>query len=472
MIKKILWLFVVWIWLLNIVNGAYYISDQEFDLPLWFWTNNSDLNISKNLTFSNDVTSNYVWKIITTQWSNTHFQYYFFWLNNKIYYIWFYSANGIHYQGYLDKMCISNWSVCTVMNESNIDFYAWTYWTSFDKVILNFSNNRWDFYICFVKDTNYYCFSDDSWNNLVSSENFTFTSSEEILNYSNATVSSFNWSSGGGWGGASVTYWSGATIIWSDESAIKYFEDVYWRDKNICYVWVDNVTTLYWTNWVSFQVWSWLSIFETFNAVYWNSDLDKVYVWLNTWLINYEQWFLRSGDPLYLANYNSWTNQVDIYYDNLTFPFSWKPVAYYFMADNIEWYNEPQWSEIVSYCNLKINNWTYDEIIDQATKNNIDKYSERSNINIWLNPDWTKKDPIDFWSFTWSAWVSSGVDVQFTWTTTLKNTLENFFNQVDSLFSGAITNWNLNVSSWNSIIPSYIVMALMFVILFKFLRRR
>lgn len=246
----------------------------------------------------------------------------------------------------------------------------------------------------------------------------------------------------------------------SDESAINYYESRYGWDSSICYVWTDSLNYLYWENWVSFQEWQWLTIFEVFNQLYWNIDLDKVYVWLNSRLINYEQWFDRDT-PLYLSTYNSWTNQVDLYYDNLTFPFSNNPVAFFFMSDYIV-NNSPyssMGSSVVSYCNLKINSWTYEQILDQADKNNINNYTSQYNINYWYNSDWTVKQ------FT-GAWLSSWVNIAFSWNTTVKNTLRNIFDKFNNLLS-SISDW-----VWNWVLPNWLISAFLVVALFKLLRKR
>lgn len=266
------------------------------------------------------------------------------------------------------------------------------------------------------------------------------------------------WTSDISWGGDLSDWW---VELWSSESAILYFESKYWWDKSICYAWIDNLTAVYGDS-VSFQEWTWLSIFQVFSGLYWNSDLDKVYVWLNSWLINYDQWYERS-EPLYLSNYNSWSNQVDLYYTWFTFPFANNPVAIFFLTDNI--YNrseyKTQWSEVVSYCNLKINDWTFEEIIDQAVKDNINTNTQLVNINKWLNPDWSRREFVNVWAF-----LTSWTDLAFSWNTTIKNTLKNFFEGMDQSLSV------VDINTSNRILPTWLVTAFLFVVLFKLLRKR
>lgn len=272
------------------------------------------------------------------------------------------------------------------------------------------------------------------------------------------------------WGNWNQSSW---IILWSNESAINYFEKTYWWNEKICYVWVDSVDYMYWTSWISFEEWSWLSIFDTFEDLYWNRDLDKVYVWLNVWLFNYENWVWTSWNPSWLARYNSWTNQINVYYDNLTTsPFINQPVALWFMTSNIEVsYNTPyntMGADVVSYCNIKINWWTFDEIQGDAIKDAITWYTEQSNKNKWLNPDWSVNviDYSWFWTYTGDAWLSSGVNVAFSWNTTIKNTIENFFTTFDDALS-----W-LDVNTSYRILPTWLVYIFIFIVLFKIFRKK
>lgn len=263
------------------------------------------------------------------------------------------------------------------------------------------------------------------------------------------------------WGWNNNNDWLPDWIIatWSNESAINYFENHYWRNENICYVWVNNTTDLWWSS-VSFQEGAWLTIFEAFENLYWNQDLNKVYVWLNSRLLNYEQWFFRNWNPLYLSSYNSWTNQVDLYYDNLTFPFANNPVAVYFMSDYISRNSEysTMWSEVVSYCNIKINGWSFDDIISDVVKSNINNYTEQSNKNKWYNP---------WFNYNWGdAWLSSWVEIAFSWNTTISNTLENFFWKLEEWID------SLKVTSQYKIFPDWLIGSFVFIVLFKFLRKK
>lgn len=498
-IKYLLWFWLLFLfWFIN-YSGAYII-------PIWsYWTNminsttqNFDIQVTTNWTF---LTNNlWVTKKLLYIYNPWNILQYAFWSDNWLIY-WIYNSSN---QGYFKQYFTCPVAVWTdfnfttagcSLNVIDLTDYSWQvevyksfFWSLTTNDNLFYSNSmlyNWSFFpwfcvwnsslwksMCFL--FNSYSIDGVIWTRVLPNLDINVSSYWNIENSLLSDPPTVSW------------WWESSSddeIVWielnSVESAINYYETNYWRDENICYVWVDNLTDL-WGSSVSFQSWTWLNIFQAYSWTYWNLELNKVYVWLNTWLINYEQWFYRET-PLYLANYNSWTNAVDLYYNDLTFPFSWKPIAYYFMSDNIESYSpySTMWSSVVSYCNLKLNNWTFDQIIDQADKNNINNYTEQSNKNNWLNPDWTKIT-IDFsWfgAYTGDAWVSSWIEIDFSGDTTLKSSLRNFFERIDVLFGDTIetenntrTRWGLR-SVW-SILPSYIVYGLLFVVLFKLLRRR
>lgn len=497
MIKKLL-KSVLTLWSLTLWIGfSYWLV-----LPIGsYWTNminsysqNYDIQITKNWTFLSQFgwltkkvfVSGVNWSNpIYTFWTERGLPYVVFPSNWQWYYKWYYYCNTAvvpnRYPTTSNGACSSvsidltnySWTVeffesflSTLTTDDNV--YYWNPWN------LSSSSNAFCIWNSYLWKS--LCFSINygviDWNNTARKlENLNmpeaFNSIDSTKLFDPPWV--WNWTDEPAW---EDTGW---IELESSESAINYFENRYWRDSSICYVWINNSTDLWWTS-VSFQEWSWLTIFQLYDQLYWTWDLNHYYVFLNNWLINYEQWFNTSGDPMYLSNYNSWTNQVELYYDNLSFPFANNPIALYFMSNNISlkspW--STMWSEVVSYCNLKLNDWTFEEIIDQSTKNNITNYTENSNVNKWYNSDWTKKTT-DYSQFGWNTWNSnswswnlslSWVEIAFSWNTSLQNTLSNFIDYVKT-----ITNYNAWSSS-NWILPKYIVMWLIFVMLFRFLRRR
>lgn len=509
MIKKIfksffiLWL--IWIWLINSFVRAYQDNCDNWDrVSLGWWIHpvwsvyQSSNSSSFNLWFLNKGTvltqSLWFWKKVFSPednvlfWWNTswmpymYFKWLYQWIPNNYYVcdeITWWTVQRV-YNCSRNNLTIDSLSILSSFFStinSSVDY--WWYYTKEDTYHRYFnvcvsSSELWHS-LCFVFYTCTYNSSCPSSNCLLHDwqgyTNLTFSSIPDSIIWDSPWLSSWWWD---WWDPWDIEIWDWWIWLFSDQSAINYFEKNYWRDERICYVWVDNYTDLYWTR-VSFEEWSWLNIFQVFSWLYWNTDLNKVYVWLNSRLINYNQWSVRMSDwlsPLYLASYNSWTNKVNIYYDDLTTsPFINNPVAVYFMANYI-YDRSPSysmWSEVVSYCNLKINWWSFEEIIDESVKNNITNYTEQSNINVWLNSDWTSKE-IDRYTvlvWTWDFW--SGFDVsweilQYSWDIDLKWFFDNAINEMQSVI-GDVNN----PLTW--VLPQYIIFALLLVILFKILKK-
>lgn len=499
MIKKILksfltiWL--IWLWIINFSNATFSIGAiGAYSNSI----NNGSYELAVLKKWS--VLTQYLWvtKDIFTPWSAI-----FFWTKDWLPYIWTnYVKNDWTYTEWYLKTYYTcpeivnsfNSSLCTQVDFNPFDPSDWTkqIFSSFMSSV-TLEDNYWyeQIYRSWHWDTLTLCFSSKSlsqslcfsswltrngstfYNVFTWSLNLwrlTFANIPDSVIWQSPWLSSWWWD----WDNWNQSSW---IILWSNESAINYFEKTYWWNEKICYVWVDSVDYMYWTSWISFEEWSWLSIFDTFEDLYWNRDLDKVYVWLNVWLFNYENWVWTSWNPSWLARYNSWTNQINVYYDNLTTsPFINQPVALWFMTSNIEVsYNTPyntMGADVVSYCNIKINWWTFDEIQGDAIKDAITWYTEQSNKNKWLNPDWSVNviDYSWFWTYTGDAWLSSGVNIAFSWNTTIKNTIENFFTTFDDALSWLDVNTSYRTSY--RILPTWLVYIFIFIVLFKFFRKK
>lgn len=473
MIKKLLWLSVFCLlWL-----GFVFANPSWYTRQIWvYWYNpyfNSfDIKISSDWTPFTD--SLWIEKKIFSLYSDNNITYHSWFWYDWLPYVYYNYWNGV-----ISQWTIKYYYICDELlwNEIskpwncilyNIDENSKSVFSSFVSSITDqdfyffrqlFDYNRWQFCFSSFSIWNSLCF--DLYSQWSSLDNELWLPVYDFWSFNTDVLQNSPWFSN--WWNDYIPW----IALWSDESAVNYFEKNYWRDENICYVWVNNTTDLYWSS-VSFNKWSWLTIFEVFNNIYWNTDLDKVYVWLNTWLINYNQWF-NYDSPSYLASYNSWNNVVDLYFDNLSFPFLNNPVAYYFMTDNIfDYFNATEWSEIVSYCNLKVNNWSYEDILDQSTKNNINNYTENSNINIWLNPDWSDKvlpgpsQNLSSWNII--EWVSRE-SMQYSWDVNF----ENFFDHALDEIKRAIDTVWVNPFTW--VLPNYIIFGFLLVVLFKVLRK-
>lgn len=194
-------------------------------------------------------------------------------------------------------------------------------------------------------------------------------------------------------------------------NAIKYIEASRWFNKNICYVGTTDYDSLRWTS-SSFNEWQWWTIFDLYNHYYWNYQnspywLQSVANFIESWVINYYQWFLTDWNPTRLAFYNSWSGLYSYRYENLTFPFENNPYAVYFMSSNIHWYVNYFWdsqdlqgSAVVDYCNLLLNWWTVEEMITPWLKQWFIENSERNQLAPWQAFDYSWMQ----YKVDWSSW--------------------------------------------------------------------
>lgn len=474
-IKYFIFVLFVWIWFINFSNAWY-------TRQIWtYWYNPYAQSFDVNLT--------YKWNPLTQSLWYTK-QLFLITSNDRRTYLWFWHSSWVPYIYQRDKSCssapfrqwiIKQFQICDQILDPNSSSKPWNCseqnvwdWTS--EILWNFMNSllNTDYYYFETRVWNWcsyayfdFCISNQSvWNSFC----FRSTSSYVDTNNSLGLVNELDFSTfptdvlsnPPGWYNPGYEWNQGNNwiAIWSDLSAINYYEKHYWRNKNICYVWIDNVTDLWWSS-KSFQEWKWLTIFEAFEDLYWNQDLDKVYVWINSQLLNYEQWFNREWNPLYLSTYNSWTNSVDLYYDNLTFPFANKPLALYFMASNINSKSEEStnWSSVVSYCNMVLNEWSFEDIIDEADKQNINVYTENQNKANWLQADWTNRLTSNILSWVAWSWHS------YTWDVDMWEFFQNSLSEMKKIIDTA----DVNPFTW--VLPNYIIFGFLLVVLFKVLRK-
>ena len=336
-----IWFFVNWTYTQSInVRGAWWYVVSPFD---------DSINVAVYGRWM--LWSNQIWytKRMYVYTNKTSDKAYVFWNNNRLYMYYYYEGDRVMFQWYT-----TSYSVCdpfslwdTSINNCQVNSIT----DNSLQIINNFMNSfkstdlywvwKWYwgggasrvYYLTLCFNSSEYgkslCFSSSDWLNssLNLDSNLSFSDVWNDLLQDPPWWNTAWWWSQPDW---LLTWWW--IEVWSDYSAINYYEKTYWRDKSICYAWVSSLDYLYWQNWVSFHEWLWLSIFDVFSWVYWNTDLNKVYVWLNVQLFNYQNWFNINWTnqwwvwhPSWLWNYNSWTNQIDLYYDNLEFPFLNKP---------------------------------------------------------------------------------------------------------------------------------------------------
>lgn len=247
-----------------------------------------------------------------------------------------------------------------------------------------------------------------------------------------------------------------------------YFENspYYKYDVDICYVWTDNFEALYDQN--SSHIYmsnsSTKTVFDLFSYLYWNTfNITNVGSFINTWDLNYDQHY-QNADLWFNSYYSlaSWYYQE--FWDNLTNPFVWNPVALFYMWYNVNhyWRSNTQWEEIATYCYYKL--WL-DENSGWLTITDDSNSSYRENAGGFI--DNRNRSHV---YFSWSdsivsqSWEWSIMDY-FTWDDNLD--FSNFFAKSFNLFKDRFT---LNPNDlWVWFLPSYIFLFLMALIIFRFL---
>lgn len=346
----------------------------------------------------------------------------------------------------------------------NASLYAWkltsltfnTFWGQ-GLICRNYNEDLGSFCIQFQYNQN--SIATDYW--------ITFPVTIEKIN-TVATNSPFVW--GGGWDS-----WGSWTLIPTNsdvDKVINYYETRFNWNEDMCYVWTNDLTSVYWSSWVDFNSWTWDTIFWLYYSLYnsyWNSIINNVWKFVNVRTLNYWQWFYEWDNIKWLATDNWPDNNVSYIYTWFTFPFANKPVAIYFMASNLyDWYTREssQWVDMAFYCYSKlnydnINDWTinYEEVKEQVSENilgRIDTY-----VNYHINPN-TNNSQYQI-PTSWSFWDSFGTWYEDT-DIELDTTFSDFYMRITNIFQ----NYSPLYSTW--IIPDYILYALIFLILFRIMK--
>lgn len=505
MIKKLLWLLIVFIgciWFSSATFQTVWLTKQQSSFnsnyDLWFlkgwtvltdflWQSRSVLALDNNLLFWWHVNwrpyfywPSWQWFFtyfdscpeITYTWDNFVFDMSqcsrtsISWLNYIDYFKWFFSKvkdddfvyydyrnehGGVNYTYYYYSTIIC-WSSSEIWRSMCFDYnscyYGWPNWWY----------NR-----CSMSD--WWWFEDSLWYNNLS---FWSVPSSDIWyapwtnNYNNNWFIPWDWD----------TFWSWNTeTIPSDvENYIKYYEDLYWRKESMCYVWVwDSFLDVpYWSGGISFAEWRGATIFWLYYHLYntfWDNIVYNVWSFINAWTNNLYNSY--KSDPYYIQYNWPWDNSTVIY--SWWFPFLNNSLAIYFMADNLNSYDntENNWEGVVVYCNLKLNkenyeNWSLDfsdfeEKIPDHIKKNVERHTNDSNN--WR--DWYSSPTL--WSGSiWDNLVQSGYNIPKDLNPT--DLFSDFYWKINWL----ITNFNPATRDW--IIPLWIIYPMLFLILFRIMR--
>lgn len=468
MIKKIfLWVSILWVFCLWFINFSlwYFSPTIKINLPWNFVNWNIYNNITSNLDFENE---NWYYISINDWWN----KYNIFWNWWELYNYWYYSYFNNYTQWRFKRFCSADWTWYCTSNYTTwtaLEFYNLEN-VNFTEMTISLQAETDDPWFCFynqVNNKNYCTQVYDQSANIILSWSLNIpnntTDFSQRTDNSNFLIStwSFNYS------------WNEQLLSENVDTIINFYESRYWFSENICYVWTDDLVTEFWSWWFSFEMWSWWTVFSMYSRFYSWWDLTDVWTFIDVWQLNYVQWFKNRTDPdslFYLVTWDwPWTN-VKVQYDNLDFPFSWKPAALYFMTNNI-YDSSPEfqmWDEIVTYCYAKLNrdnlqNWTVDfdsfyNILPDYIKWNINDYTNYTiTTNNWyLVPD-TWWGETNMWNYIVSTWSGIPEDLQpsnlFVW----------FYNRITNLVQ------NFNPFS-NPLLPEWIIYPLIFLVLFRILK--
>lgn len=225
------------------------------------------------------------------------------------------------------------------------------------------------------------------------------------------------------------------------------YAEYYWYSDYLCYAWSDDWSLYDPTQTYQFLPWTWVDLWSLYNYTKdWKSLFDWFKYW--RWMYNWSTWNVDNA---------LWQQQ----------PVVLRLWFYWFIT---YWWDSLWWIEAVhEYCLMKkmvtgdALNWKYTWTKFKNTCTNI----------IQQKLDWTYlNDPSYSWSLSWSS-VSVPISVNWWWVWNLSwwavsdplSFLQNFFNQLKSSMN---TNWFW--TSWEWFIPWYIIVALLWLIIFRFLR--
>ena len=477
MIKKILlWLF-IFIWLSISFSSAtcnYDISDYRCDdLSFWQWMS----NWNNSAWIISDRYFNFEWNVFTFK-ANWQDVLKYWWNGNWLWY-------SVQYNNLKQSWSIRWFFVCSRFPWNWYSFLGWKssicsyhswfddFWYYISGAVNNWISCGYWYYLLWDLRVNcQICLWKSDWSYIcMDYSNPSDTSNDTVSNSainSSAIRNPFVQYD-------DISFWSNGDIveISSDlDNSIRFYEDNFNWDINMCYVWTNDLTGAYWKPNVEFVYGSGATIYELYHKIYWtfwNNKIHNVWSFVNVWLLNYATWYKTvSENQLYMATYN-WPDQnVSYIYTWFTFPFYNKRLAIYFMADLLsEQYitESSQGENIVYYCDMKLNydnykNWTWSfadlqNLVDPKIRNRIQDYVNYAIL--WQ--DWySTPDSSSIWWNLVQSWYSIPNDLNPT------NLFQDFYNKINWL----VTNFVPVTAVW--IVPWWILYPMFFLILFRIMR--
>ena len=447
-----------------------------------------------------------------------------FYMSENFYFAWLYNSNlgGVSLYNYTNwqQWYIKHYALCnpitwqsldwTLNDSSNCTIYDYSIWNM--EIINNFllqvnsydyfwfdkfsnsngskstlcisSINLWKslcFENCYVSNSNYYACSmywnyslGVAWDLTWSLDlDWQFWNVPNYLLYSSPAVA---WNTFTGWNNE-VSDSEGLedyNYVWlSPSELVYYFENSpeYKFNQNVCKVWTDDfitlLSTVYNSGGVSFSAWLGSDLFQLYSSLYWTSfTITEVWSFTNVWRNNYWTIFMTSAsDRLYRMIYN-WNWTVSLEYDNLDIArYMSLPYVYYtfWQLTYAFWNSSSIWEEIATYCYYKL--WYY----NNSDYSIVDDHNLNYDSSAWAYNDNVRRSQ---WYRSWStsiisqSWSWTPLDY-FSWDDNLdfSTFFSKSFNKFRDNFSMELTNQDL----WAWFLPTYIIMFLLAIILFRFL---
>lgn len=475
-----------------------------FWLNLTYWSTPMDTTIKYQQIWLDSEVSiadpNYSITFLKWWWLKTDFLWYnkavlaveqdilFWWTPNWLPYIYF-NWRYFHFQWFF-----KNYSVCSPVTWLNSDYpwncvqytidTGWEWRQIFKSFFSTLINWNWVVYsyknggvgdsdhleVCYSNASNSMCFfasCSSNWcSELINSQNypsdFTFTKIPLDSIWPAPWQSQY-------WENIDNASWDFVEFNPTDQDYIDYFENTYWFNMSMCYVWTTRLDASYWEIW---DTWTGqTSLFDMFSHIYnrlpASNWYEIIWRWVDFWLFNYDQWFETDHNPKFLLVWSPLAELWQKIYTGFSNPFVWNPAfIYFYMSDLTNNYNgglqvwtQRYWPALASYCDLKIN-WSNSYPISTWT---IQKVQDELNSNIWDDLWWNieYQNPTQWFNW-WTSWFWD--NNPYTWSSDVNSTFSQFYANLTNLLS-----W-IN-SSWNGIIPWYILFFFAFAILIRLLKK-
>lgn len=479
MIKKLKYLFVLWLLSLIPINFWYsnYWVERPFDISFRqyysLWVNNFtwfDVFLKSHWNFYTFSNSSFDWKYLyyfDIDWDTFH-RFTFFWSNSWLdswiwLYWWFswwwdYSNYNVRWQWYFQDVCLIEWfdNPCFIRN--------WV-WSNDSWIITVQHSTGWDFsflydeYPDLLNPDTFYFVSDMvpwfGWTEL--SACFWYIESDLSLCYSTTMLwylwlldknllSSMDavtfdnslfldspfWSPDSWWWSSN---WSTPVSVQCTKwLALRWFEKN-WYTSNLCYWWLNDFTINTWLDLDVLPVaWTWLDVEEI-----WFNTAD-LYQWGVTWTgMGYNDWYLYWNHMYRLYKYQLYPNN----------PFLNTPYVLYTYFDFVNMYWDITSRSVIDYCDLKLYTADYTKQYTWSLQSEICTVSNIvwSDLIVW---SWDVEMWINIFWNTWSDITNWSDFIKKYWAVLKEN-----FNQAS------------DNSSW--VLPLYIQLALIWIILFRFM---